>query len=83
MAKAKADVEIAKKLTDHKIGVRAKYLDYTEDDLLQEYLKAVNLLTINEENRLKLKVRELTEKADMIMELKLEMDKLKEMMKSR
>ena len=53
MAKAKVDTEIAKILTDHTIGVRGKYLKYTDDDLLQEYLKAVDLLTINEENRIR------------------------------
>jgi hypothetical protein len=60
MAKAKVDTEVAKILTGHSIGVRGRYLNYTEDDLLQEYLKAVDLLTINEENRLRIKVNELT-----------------------
>jgi hypothetical protein len=32
-----------------------------EEELLAEYLKAVDLLTINEESRLKIKVEELTE----------------------
>jgi integrase len=53
MAKSKVDTEIAKVLTDHSIGVRGSYVEYTDDDLLEEYLKAVNNLTINEENRLK------------------------------
>ena len=61
MAKAKVDTEIAKLLTGHSIGVRAKYLNYTDDDLLQEYLKAVDFLTINDENRLKKQVTELRE----------------------
>jgi len=64
MAKAKVDTEIAKLLTGHTIGVRGRYLNYSEDDLLQEYLKAVDLLTINEENRLKTKVKELTAKTE-------------------
>jgi integrase len=42
MAKAKVDTEIAKLLTGHSIGVRGRYLNYSEDDLLQEYLKAVD-----------------------------------------
>jgi integrase len=62
MAKAKVDTEIAKLLTGHSIGVRSRYLNYTDDDLLQEYLKAVDLLTINEENRLKRKVATLEKK---------------------
>ncbi len=57
MAKAKVDTEIAKLLTGHSIGVRGRYLNYSEDDLLEEYIKAIDLLTINSENRLK---REIT-----------------------
>src|SRR5439155_8927676 len=41
MAKAKVDTEIAKLLTGHSIGVRDRYLNYSEEDLLQEYLRAV------------------------------------------
>jgi len=70
MAKAKVDTEIAKLLTGHSIGVRGTYLDYSEDDLRQEYLKAVDLLTINETNRLKKKVDILKEKEDEIQSLK-------------
>jgi integrase len=62
MAKAKVDTEIAKILTGHSIGVRGRYLNYSEEDLLQEYLKAVDLLTINETNRLRKKVDILKEK---------------------
>jgi integrase len=61
MAKAKVDTEIAKLLTGYSIGVRAKYLNYTDDDLLQEFLKAVDLLTIYEDNRLKKQVAALKE----------------------
>ena len=35
-----------------------------QDEILQEYLKAVDLLTINEENKLKREVLELRQKAD-------------------
>ncbi len=62
MARAKVDTEIAKILTGHSIGVRSRYLNYTDDDLLQEYLKAVDLPTINEENRLRRKVDTLEKK---------------------
>ena len=56
MAKAKVDTEIAKILTGHSIGVRDRYLNYSDEDLLKEYLLALDNLTINPENRLKLKV---------------------------
>ena len=70
MAKAKVDTEIAKLLTGHSIGIRGRYLNYSEDDLLQEYLKAVDLLTINETNRLRKKVDILKEKEHEIKTLK-------------
>ena len=73
MAKAKVDTEIAKLLTGHSIGVRGRYLNYSEDDLCpdsQEYLKSVDLLTINETNRLRKKVDILKEKEDEIKTLK-------------
>lgn len=76
MAKAKVDTEIAKLLTGHSIGVRGRYLDYSEEDLLQEYLKAVDLLTINETNRLKKKVDVLKEKEDEIQYLKEQMKRI-------
>jgi uncharacterized protein YdiU (UPF0061 family) len=64
------DTEISKLLTGHSIGVRGRYLNYSEDDLLQEYLKALDLLTINETNRLRKKVDILEEKEDEIKTLK-------------
>jgi integrase len=70
MARAKVDTEIAKLLTGHSIGVRGRYLNYLDDDLLQEYQKAVDLLTINETNRLRKKVDILKEKEDEIKTLK-------------
>ncbi|PWU82410.1 MAG: hypothetical protein DLM72_01960 [Candidatus Nitrosopolaris wilkensis] len=70
MKKAHVDTEAARMLTGHSIGVRSKYLDgYTEDDLLQEYLKAVELLTINQEHNLKIKVNDLLDQKDQEMQM--------------
>ena len=44
----------------HSIGLDDHYFKPGDNYVLQEYLKAVNNLTINEENRLKIKVEELT-----------------------
>jgi hypothetical protein len=46
----------------HSIGVRQHYQRYSDEALLHEYLKAVDLLTINEENKLRKKVEILEEK---------------------
>jgi flagellar basal body-associated protein FliL len=43
-------------LEGHSTGIRDYYARPTEQEMYQEYQKAVNLLTINEENRLKIKV---------------------------
>jgi len=40
-------------LVGHKLGVRGVYLKYGEADRLNEYLKAVDHLTVNQENTLK------------------------------
>ena len=50
------------KLMNHSTGISDSYYRATESELLEDYLKAVDYLTINEENRLKKKVKELTRK---------------------
>jgi len=49
-------------LLSHSVGISDHYYRPTENELLEDYLKAVDFLGINEESRLKLKVQELTEK---------------------
>jgi hypothetical protein len=46
------------KLMGHSIGISDSYYRATETELLEDYLKAVEFLTINEENRLKLKLEQ-------------------------
>ena len=50
----------------HSIGYDDNYFKPSYNDILEEYLSAVDWLTINEENRLKKKVNELTKKQDEI-----------------
>ena len=49
-------------LMSHDTGIVRHYYRPTEDDILNEYLKAIDSLTINEENWLQTRVKELTEK---------------------
>jgi integrase len=56
--KAKVNSEIREMLLGHKIGLASCYYRPTEQEMQQEYEKAVGLLTINEENRLKLKLEQ-------------------------
>jgi integrase len=48
----------------HSIAYDDNYFKPSENDVLEEYLTAVDWLTINEENRLKKQVKELTRKQD-------------------
>ena len=62
---SKINPEIREMLLGHKIGLAGSYYRPTEEEMLEEYQKAINNLTINEENRLRLKVEKLeVEKSD-------------------
>ncbi len=58
LVNSKLNPEIREMLLGHKIGLASAYYKPTQEEMLNEYLKAVNLLTINEENRLKLKLEQ-------------------------
>ena len=53
---------MAELLLGHSLGLGDSYLRFTEEEILQEYIKAIDNLTINDENRLRLQVRVLTNK---------------------
>lgn len=57
---SKLNPEIREMLLGHKIGLASAYYKPTEQEMLNKYLKAVPLLTNNEENRLRKKVETLT-----------------------
>jgi hypothetical protein len=57
-------------LLGHSVGLDDRYYRPTPNDLLEEFLKAVDLLTINEENRLRKKVEVLKAERDEIEMLK-------------
>ena len=54
-----ANIEL---LMGHNIGLSKSYYKPTENDLLEDYLKAADSLTISEENKLKTQVKELEQK---------------------
>lgn len=58
-------------LMGHKIGVSTSYYKPSEKDLLNDYMKASDLLTISDEERLQRRVNELIEEKDEIAVLKL------------
>jgi hypothetical protein len=70
MIRSKLNPEAREMLLGHSIGLSNSYYRPGEEEVLAEYLKAVDLLTINEESRLKIKVEELTEKRNEIQLMK-------------
>ena len=80
MIRAKVNAEAREMLLGHSIGLNKAYYRPGEDEILSEYLKAVDLLTINEENRLKIKVKTLeSEKDTKIVQLQSEVDKSRQL----
>ena len=67
---AKVERPIKAMFMGHSIGLDDHYFKPSEDYVLQEYAKAIDALTINEENRLKKQVKELTNKQSEIQDLK-------------
>ena len=69
---AKVEQRTKELFMGHSIGLDDHYFSPVDTYVLNEYLKAVDYLTINEENRLRLKLDEVTKKKDGIetMELK-------------
>jgi integrase len=82
---SKLNPEIREMLLGHKIGLASCYYKPTEEEMYNEYLKAVNLLTINEENRLKLKLEQTIQiEKSQIEELKADFERFKnEVLKQR
>jgi hypothetical protein len=54
--RAKVNPEAREMLLGHRIGLSSAYYRPDANEILQEYLKAIDLLTINEENRLRSKM---------------------------
>jgi integrase len=74
---SKVNPEIREMLSGHSIGLAGAYYKPTEDEMLDEYMKAVDNLTINPENRLKRRVEKLEVEKIEIQALRLELEKVK------
>jgi integrase len=59
MIRSKVNPEAREMMLGHSIGLSDSYYRPDANEILQEYIKAVDLLTINEENRLQRKVKDL------------------------
>jgi len=78
MAEAGMDYEIRERLVGHTIGMAQRYIRFGEQKYIEEYWKAVDLLTINDENRLRRKVKTLEVEKDRMDELEATVRNVKE-----
>jgi integrase len=85
MVMAKVNPAIKEMLFGHRasIGLDDNYFRPSPDEILKEYLKAVDLLTINESNRLKRKVEQLSKEQSEIEIMRLKHEQEIKEMKSR
>ena len=68
-----------KLLMDHSLGESQNYHRPSEEELLDDYLNAIDLLTVNDENRLRKKIEMLTvekSRLDRIEEKMLKMEQM-------
>jgi hypothetical protein len=80
---AKMNHNNIKLLMDHSLGESQNYHRPTVEELLEDYLNALDLLTINEENRLRGKVQKLEVEKSRIDEITLQLEEIKAEMKNR
>jgi integrase len=83
LVNSKLNPEIREMLLGHKIGLASCYYKPTDDDFLIEYQKAVNSLTINEVNKLKMQVKKLEIEKSQLEKLAADVAILKRKWKSR
>lgn len=77
MQRSKIDKTIREMLVGHSTGLDRSYYKPQDDEILQEYLKAVDLLTILNETRLKKQVDYYKERSDKLVEMGLEIEAMK------
>jgi hypothetical protein len=66
----------------HSVGLSDSYYRATESELLEDYLKIIDFLTINEENRLRKKIENLQIEKSRIEQLELTIKRLEDRYKS-
>jgi integrase len=79
--KAQLNHEIRELLVDHATMLDLNYFRPSEEEVLGEYVKAVDYLTISAENKLRREVEHYKVKASQFDSLRAEIDQLKEMIK--
>jgi integrase len=87
MQRSKVDKTIREMLVGHSTGLDKSYYKPQDDEILQEYLKAVDNLTINNENRLNQQIQKVPNERDEIKTMeekhKEELKKMKDEMENK
>ena len=83
LVNSRVNPEIREMLLGHKIGLSSAYYRPTEEEMLSEYEKAVDSLTVDPANRLRKKVEKLEVEKTEIQSLRLELEKFKRTVKSK
>jgi integrase len=78
MVRAKVNPEIREMMLGHSIGLSNSYYRPDQSEMLEEYEKAIDYLTISNENRLTRKVKTLTLKIDRFEDLQKQIDEMNE-----
>ena len=77
MVRSKVDPLIKEMLLGHHTGLEENYYRPEEQDLLNEYLKCVDMLTVNQEHKLRRELEHYKVKASQFDSLKAEIDQLR------
>jgi integrase len=80
---SKVNPEIREMLLGHKIGLASAYYRPTEEEMFAEYEKAIDNLTINQENRLKRKVQILEMDSSRMDRMERQLQRMQEVIKKR
>jgi integrase len=75
MQRSKIDKTIREMLVGHSVGLDRVYLKMSDDEILEEYLKAIDSLTINNEHRLQKQLDHYKRKSEEIQEIRQQIDK--------
>jgi hypothetical protein len=78
---SKMDIVKRRMLEGHSVGIDEHYAKPSESDLMEEYEKAIDALTINPENRLKRRVEKLEVEKSQVEALAAEITEIKNALK--
>ena len=81
LVNSKVNPEIREMLLGHSIGLAGAYYRPTQDEMLLEYEKAIDLLTIDPANRLRKKVEKLEVEASQLQRLQVAVTALEQKIK--